>query len=75
MMARPQFSLCLIPALLSLISLVLGWSIDNDHDRKMCQHHSQNPMDGCDSKKTVFVDVVGSDSKFKSVQSGISFFA
>ncbi|KAH8668089.1 carbohydrate esterase family 8 protein [Tricladium varicosporioides] len=69
-MAFSRFPLhSLICFLISYLSLVAGWDISNKNDRHLCQARSRNPLAGCDSKKTVFVDVVSSTSKFKTVQS------
>jgi hypothetical protein len=47
-----------------------GWDIARDLDRHLCQSHSRNPLNGCDPEKTVLVDSVSRDSKYKTVQSG-----
>ena len=59
------FSLALL--LGTLLSFVAAWDISNESDRCGCQAYSKNPLDGCDSSKTIFV---GKTSKFKTVQSG-----
>jgi hypothetical protein len=57
-----------VVALLALfLSFVAAWDISNLSDRSRCQAYSRNPIEGCDSEKTVFV---GKTSKFKTVQSG-----
>ncbi|KAH6680265.1 carbohydrate esterase family 8 protein [Halenospora varia] len=72
-MATSRFSFqSLIFLLITYVSLAAGWDISNKNDRHSCQARSRNPLDGCDSKKTVFVDVVSSTSKFKTVQSAVS---
>jgi hypothetical protein len=53
-------------------SLVSGWDISDQNDRHGCQAYSKDPLDGCDHERTIFVDVVGSDSKYKTVQSGMA---
>ena len=56
--------------LATFLSLVSGWDINSQNDRHSCQAHSRDPLEGCDRKRTVYVDVVSSDSKYKTVQSG-----
>lgn len=63
-----SYLLLFIAALLSVVS---AWDIGNENDRHGCQAYSQNPLDGCDQSKTLFVGV-GSKSKFKTVQSGMN---
>ena len=53
--------------LVAFLSFVAAWDISNADDRCGCQAHSRDPLEGCDSSKTVFV---GKDSRFKTVQSG-----
>jgi hypothetical protein len=60
-----RFSLVVLLA--AFLSFVAAWDISNFNDRSGCQAYSRNPMDGCDSSKTVFV---GKTSNFKTVQSG-----
>jgi hypothetical protein len=48
----------------------LGWDISNENDRQSCQSRTRNPLDGCESGGTVFVDGVGSGTRFRTVQSG-----
>ena len=59
----------LFPFIAAALSLASAWDISNVNDRRACQSHSQNPLEGCDHERTVFVDV-GGNSKFKTVQSG-----
>jgi hypothetical protein len=54
----------------AFLSLASAWDINNENDRERCQAYSQNPLEGCDQERTVFVDVVSPQSKFKTVQSG-----
>jgi hypothetical protein len=65
-----QLSLDFIVVFAALFSLVWSWDIGNENDRHGCQAYSKNPLDGCDQKKTLFVDAVSNKSKFKTVQSG-----
>lgn len=60
--------------LISLLSVVSAWDINNDSHRKACQGQSKHPKDGCDQKKTIFVDQVSPDAQFKTVQSGENHF-
>ena len=53
-------------------SLISDWDISGQNDRHGCQAYSNDPLDGCDRERTIFVDVVSSDSKYKTVQSGIA---
>ncbi len=53
-----------------LATFVSGWDINNENDRHGCQTYSKNPLDGCDQQRTVYVDLVSSYSKFKTIQSG-----
>jgi hypothetical protein len=53
----------------ALLSFVSGWDINNQNDRHGCQAYSQDPLNGCDRERTVYVDV-GAKSKYKTVQSG-----
>jgi hypothetical protein len=59
--------------LATALSLVSAWDISNANDRHACQLHSKNPLEGCDQGRTVFVDTVGVNSKFQTVQSGNTF--
>ena len=59
----------LLPFLVAALSLASAWDIRNVNDRHACQSHSQDPLEGCDRERTVFVGV-GPNSKFKTVQSG-----
>lgn len=61
----------LFPFIAAALSLASAWDISNVNDRRACQSHSQNPLEGCDHEKTVFVDV-GGNSKFKTVQSAVA---
>jgi len=54
----------------ALVAGVLGWDISNENDRQNCQLRTRNPLDGCESGRTVFVDAVGGGTRFKTVQSG-----
>ena len=54
----------------AFLSLASAWDISNENDREGCQAYSQNPLEGCGQERTVFVDVVSPQSKFKTVQSG-----
>lgn len=56
--------------LLAFISRVSAWDISNERDRHGCQALTRNPVEGCDEERTVFVDSVGADAEFKTVQSG-----
>jgi hypothetical protein len=56
--------------LATFLSFVSGWDINNQNDRHACQAYSQDPLNGCDRERTVYVDVVSSESKYKTVQSG-----
>lgn len=58
--------------LMMLVSLASAWDINNDNDRHRCQLPSRNPLEGCDSGKTRYVDVGGNSSDFQTVQSGAS---
>ena len=60
-----RFSLAALLAV--FLSFVAAWDISNESDRCSCQAYSKNPLEGCDSSKTIFV---GTNSKFKTVQSG-----
>jgi hypothetical protein len=58
--------------LTAFLTFASAWDINNDNDRLNCQSRTRNPLAGCDQKKTVFVDFVSANSKFKTVQSGMS---
>ena len=60
-----RFSLALLLA--AFLSFVAAWDINNEGDRNNCQSRTRNPLDGCDTTKTVFV---GKSGKFQTVQSG-----
>jgi hypothetical protein len=70
-MAHSTSFQALVFFLATFLSLVSGWDIGNQNDRHGCQSYSRNPVDGCDKERTVFVDLVSSTSKYKTVQSGI----
>ena len=69
-MARVLSFEALVLVITALISFVAGWDIGNQNDRHGCQAYSRDPLQGCDRERTVYVDVVSSQSKFKTVQSG-----
>ncbi len=54
-----------------LLTVVSAWEIGNPKDRHGCQAPTRNPLDGCDRKRTLYVDAVSNNSKFKTVQSGM----
>ena len=54
----------------AILSFVSAWDINSQNDRHGCQGYSQDPLEGCDRERTIFVDVVSSESKYKTVQSG-----
>lgn len=54
----------------ALLTLVSAWDIGNPKDRHECQAPTKHPLDGCDRKRTLYVDAVSSNSKYKTVQSG-----
>jgi len=62
-----RFSLGLLLA--AFLSFVAAWDINNEGDRNNCQSRTRNPLDGCDTSKTVFV---GKSGKFKTVQSAVA---
>lgn len=62
--------LSLLPFLTTALTLVSAWDINNENDRRACQLKSTISLDGCDHKRTVLVDAVGSSAKFQTVQSG-----
>lgn len=64
----PSF-LVLFATFLTLVSA--GWDIGSSKDRKACQAKTVNPLDGCDTRRTLYVDAVSSSSKYKTVQSGM----
>ncbi|KAH7419264.1 carbohydrate esterase family 8 protein [Cadophora sp. MPI-SDFR-AT-0126] len=64
----PSF-LILISAFLTLASA--GWDIGSSKDRHACQAKTRNPLDGCDTRRTLYVDAVSSSSKYKTVQSAV----
>ncbi len=72
-MARSVSLQALILLFVALLSLVSGWDVDNQNDRHGCQAYSEDPIDGCDRERTLFVDVVSSTSKYKTVQSGKTY--
>jgi hypothetical protein len=70
-MARfSPFLSTLVLLLAAFLSLASAWDISNENDREGCQAYSRNPLEGCDQERTVFVDVVSPQAKFKTVQSG-----
>jgi hypothetical protein len=69
-MARNLSLQALVLFFATFLSFVSGWDIGNPNDRSGCQAYSRDPLQGCDRERTVFVDVVSSQSKFKTVQSG-----
>ena len=69
-MARNFSIQALLLLLAALLSFVSAWDINNHNDRHGCQGYSQDPLEGCDRERTVFVDVVSPESKYKTVQSG-----
>ncbi len=69
-MARSFSIQALLLFLTTLLSFVSAWDINNHNDRHDCQGYSQDPLEGCDRERTVFVDVVSPESKYKTVQSG-----
>jgi hypothetical protein len=60
----------LLPFLTAALTLVSAWDISNESDRRACQLKSKVSLEGCDQKRTVLVDAVGSSAKFHTVQSG-----
>jgi hypothetical protein len=72
-MARNFSIQALLLLLAALLSFVSAWDIKNYNDRHGCQGYSQDPLEGCDRERTVFVDVVSPESKYKTVQSGKNF--
>lgn len=64
----PSF-LVLFATFLTLVSA--GWDIGSSKDRKACQAKTVNPLDGCDTRRTLYVDAVSSSSKYKTVQSAV----
>ncbi|KAK0125389.1 hypothetical protein ONS96_009236 [Cadophora gregata f. sp. sojae] len=70
-MYRIQISsfLVLVSAFLTLVSA--GWDIGSSKDRHACQAKTRNPLDGCDTRRTLYVDPVSSSSKYKTVQSAM----
>jgi hypothetical protein len=65
----------LLLSILHLVAATTSWNINNEKHRKSCQAHTKNPLEGCDVKRTKFVDPVGAggNSTFKTVQSGMLF--
>jgi hypothetical protein len=57
----------------SFLSFTSAWDINDQNDRHGCQAYSRDPLEGCDRERTVYVDVVSSNSKYKTVQSGKHF--
>jgi hypothetical protein len=64
----PNLLTVLSTLLLLVSSLVSAWDIGNLENRAGCQAYTKDPLDGCPSN-TLFV---GSQSRFKTVQSGKS---
>lgn len=75
MVSMLSFMQTLFLFLLAALSVASAWDISNENDRHGCQAHSKNPLDGCDQQRTIFVDLVSSSSKYKTVQSGRSSWA
>jgi hypothetical protein len=69
-MARGLSFPALVLFFATFVSLSLGWDINSQNDRHSCQAHSRDPLEGCDRKRTVYVDVVSNNSQYKTVQSG-----
>ena len=69
-MARSISIQALLLFFAAFLSFVSAWDISNQNDRHGCQGYSQDPLEGCDRERTVFVDVVSPESKYKTVQSG-----
>lgn len=67
-MARTSQHLFIL--LSTLLSLVLAWDISNSGDRCGCQAYSEDPLEGCDRSKTVYVDKTPGKGHFTTVQSG-----
>ncbi|KAE9370449.1 carbohydrate esterase family 8 protein [Stipitochalara longipes BDJ] len=71
-MARNLSFQALVLLFATFLSFVSGWDIGNQNDRHGCQAYSSDPLQGCDRERTVFVDIVSSQSKFKTVQSAVA---
>ncbi|PVH89684.1 carbohydrate esterase family 8 protein [Cadophora sp. DSE1049] len=61
--------LILTSAFLTLVSA--GWDIGSSKDRHACQAKTRNPLDGCDTRRTLYVDTGNSSSRYKTVQSAV----
>jgi hypothetical protein len=57
--------------LLSALSLVSAWDINNNGDHWSCQDPEGRLLEGCDRDKTIFVDAVNPVAQFKTIQSGV----
>ncbi|KAH8811956.1 carbohydrate esterase family 8 protein [Xylogone sp. PMI_703] len=69
-MTRNLFSI--LALILSTLAIVSAWDINNEHDRHGCQLTTRNPLRGCDSKRTIYVNINrGEHSNFPSVQSAV----
>ncbi|KAM3075530.1 hypothetical protein ACMFMG_007673 [Clarireedia jacksonii] len=66
--------LLLLLSALHLVAATKSWDINNEKHRLSCQAHTSNPLEGCDVKRTKFVDSVGGGgySSFKTVQSAVA---
>jgi hypothetical protein len=69
-MARNFSIQAMLLLLAALSSFVSAWYINNENDRHGCQGYSKDPLEGRDRERTVFVDFVSPESKYKTVQSG-----
>ena len=50
---------------------VSAWDINSAKDRKGCQARTGNPLEGCDTKRTLYVNGASNSSEFRTVQSGM----
>ncbi|TVY78440.1 putative pectinesterase, partial [Lachnellula suecica] len=55
-----------------LVGFVLGWDVSNENHRHACQSRTRNPLDGCESGKTLYVNAAGNGTAFKTVQSAVA---
>jgi hypothetical protein len=60
----------LVLLLISFLSVVSAWDINNNGDRWSCQDPDRELLEGCDKQKTIFVDSVNPAAQFKTIQSG-----